>query len=74
MMKKYKIVIVIVVLFILAAVPTIAVQKKFFKDARIFARADIVKIERESLDENNPYDVAVRIHLKVIDFNLYKAS
>ena len=48
-------------------VPLLAVEKKIFKDARRFARAEIVKIERSEPDESNPYDVDVSVHLKILD-------
>ena len=44
-----------------------AVEKKFFQDQRIFARAKVEKIERVEGDLNNPYDILVRIHLRVLD-------
>jgi len=64
-----KIITFLMSLFVLcvAASPLFAVEKKFFKDSRMFGRADIVKIERVALDENNPYDVEVRVHLRLLD-------
>ncbi|HOP65185.1 MAG TPA: YibE/F family protein, partial [Spirochaetota bacterium] len=44
-----------------------AVEKKFFYDERSYARAEVVKIERVEGEQNNPYDVLVRIHLRVLD-------
>jgi uncharacterized membrane protein len=49
------------------AAPLFAVEKKIFRDARNFARAEIVKIERSEPDENNPYNVDVNVHLKILD-------
>lgn len=44
-----------------------AVEKKHFDEQRTFARAKVEKIERVEGDANNPYDVLVRIHLKILD-------
>lgn len=63
--------IVFFTLLIIASVsPLIAVEKKIFKDARKFARAEIIKIERLAIDENNPYDVEVNVHLKILEGEL----
>ena len=44
-----------------------AVEKKLYNDQRTFARALVEKIEHVNQDENNAYDVMVRIHLKILD-------
>jgi len=44
-----------------------AVEKNIYNEQRTFARASVVKIEHVSEDENNTYDVMVRIHLKILD-------
>ncbi|HPF07532.1 MAG TPA: hypothetical protein PK293_15935, partial [Spirochaetota bacterium] len=44
-----------------------AVEKKIFDDRRTYARARVVDVERIAGEEDNPYDVLVRIHLKILD-------
>lgn len=44
-----------------------AVEKNIFNDQRSFARATVEKIERVEGKEDNPYDVLVRVHLKILD-------
>lgn len=66
-MRKHIIVLTVIVLTTAYTLPLFAVEKKIFKDARRFARAEIVKIERSQPDENNPYDVDVSVHLKILD-------
>jgi len=44
-----------------------AVEKNIYNEQRTFARAFVEKIEHVEEDENNPYDVMVRIHLKILD-------
>lgn len=57
-------------LFMITAIfsaPLYAVEKKLFNDQRSFGRAIVEKIEHVKESEENPYDVIVRIHLKIID-------
>ena len=59
-----------VLLFLIVSIfsaPLAAVEKKIFNDQRIFTRALVEKIERVEGDENNPYDIMVRIHLNILD-------
>lgn len=65
-MKK-RIISIIVLITVFFTGTVFAVEKKIYHDARIFARAKITKIERVVMDENNPDDVEVRIHLKILD-------
>ncbi len=51
----------------LLAPPLFAVEKKIFRDARDFTRAEIVKIDRVLIDGSNPADVEVQVNLKIID-------
>ncbi|HNX25233.1 MAG TPA: YibE/F family protein [Spirochaetota bacterium] len=44
-----------------------AVEKKLYNEQRTFARALVEKIEHVEENEDNPYDVMVRIHLKILD-------
>jgi uncharacterized membrane protein len=44
-----------------------AVEKKIFDDRRSYARASVEKIERIEGEDGNPYDVLVRIHLRILD-------
>jgi uncharacterized membrane protein len=44
-----------------------AVEKKLYNDQRTFSRAIVERIEHVEGDENNPYDIMVRVHLKIID-------
>jgi len=56
----------ILLIFALSA-PLSAVEKKIYNEQRTFARALVEKIEHVEGDENNPYDIMVRIHLKILD-------
>ncbi|HPS58602.1 MAG TPA: YibE/F family protein [Spirochaetota bacterium] len=66
-MKKQWIILTAILMAAALAAPLFAVEKKIFKDARRFARAGIVKIERSKPDENNPYDIEVGVHLRILD-------
>lgn len=44
-----------------------AVEKKIYDDRRTYARANVIKVERIAGEEDNPYDVLVRIHLEILD-------
>lgn len=66
-MKKAIRIFTAIIITTACTLPLFAVEKKIFKDARRFARAEIVKIERSQPDENNPYDVDVSVHLKILD-------
>jgi len=44
-----------------------AVEKKFYHDRRTFGLALVENIEKIKGDENNPYDVLVKVHLKIVD-------
>jgi len=45
----------------------LAVEKKIYNEQRTFARAYVEQIEHVTGDETNPYDVMVKIHLKILD-------
>lgn len=67
-MKKFFLILLYLITIIsLFACSVFAVEKKSFNDQRTFARALVEKIERIDGDETNPYDVMVRIHLKITD-------
>lgn len=56
-----------IILFYSFSSNSFAVEKKTFSDQRTFARAVVTKIVHEEGDENNPYDIMVKVHLKIID-------
>lgn len=66
-MKKLKITAITLALALLYSGTLFAVEKKLFNEQRSFARAEVSNIERIEGDVNNPYDVLVRIHLKILD-------
>jgi uncharacterized membrane protein len=47
--------------------PLFAVEKMIYDDRRTYARANVIKVERIAGEEDNPYDVLVRIHLEILD-------
>ncbi len=67
-MNKFNKILTLFFLLILAlSAPLAAVEKNIYVEQRTFARALVEKIEHVPGDENNPYDVMVRIHLKILD-------
>jgi uncharacterized membrane protein len=66
-MKKIFIPGLAILMVMIFFLPLPAVEKKIYNDQRVFGRALIEKIERIEEDENNPYDVIIKIHLKIID-------
>jgi len=67
MINKVKIAAALMLSLVIFSSNLYAVEKNFFHDQRIFARAKVEKIERVEGDRNNPYDILVRIHLKILD-------
>lgn len=67
MNKIIKLTAFILLLTLVIPITLPAVEKKHFNDQRTFARALVEKIEHVKGDEENPYDVMVQIHLKILD-------
>jgi len=67
MKKSIELIISIMLILTAFTSPLHAVEKKIFNDQRTFARALVEKIEHVEGDETNPYDVMVKIHLKILD-------
>lgn len=67
MLSKFRITAFFLLIALFFNGPLAAVEKKLYNDQRTFARASVEKIERIEGEENNPYDVLVRIHLKILD-------
>ncbi len=67
-MKK-RLITSLLLLFMLMPVfsPLHAVEKKIFHDRRTFALALVEKVEKLKGDEDNPYDILVKVHLKITD-------
>lgn len=67
-MKKFiKLLISSVLILFTFSTSLSAVEKKLYNEQRTFARALVEKIEHVEENEDNPYDVMVRIHLKILD-------
>ena len=67
MNRLYQLPVLLFLILFTFSAPLSAVEKKIFNDQRTFARAMVEKIDRVEGDENNPYDIMVRIHLKILD-------
>lgn len=67
MRKKLVLIILAAIITALPAVNVSAVEKKIFKDPRIFASAEITEIERMRSDTENPFDVQINVHLKILN-------
>lgn len=67
MLPRYRITALALIFALFFPGALFAVEKKIFNDQRTFARASVEKIERIEGDVNNPYDVLVRVHLKILD-------
>jgi len=67
MKNSIKLIISLIFIFAASSAQLYAVEKKSFNDQRTFARALVERIEHVKGDNDNPYDIMVQIHLKIVD-------
>ena len=67
MNKNIKLLISLFLTVFTLSTPLFAVEKNIYNEQRTFARALVEKIEHVPGNEDNPYDVMVHIHLKILD-------
>lgn len=67
MIKYIRLMIPVLLIALTVPAQLSAVEKNLYNEQRTFARAMVTEIEHVKEDENNPYDVMVKIHLKILE-------